>query len=124
MRVGVSGRHAISLLAMIRQLSITFGGTYRLDALLYPTCGSGDFEDRSGFDESADAITAVFAAHARELEAAPGRLRIVGHAIDHHAACANLLRDAPGAREILAAYEGVETIFGIIGDPNGIGGLY
>jgi len=40
-------------------------------------------EDGAGFEERLDPVPATFPADAGVFEATPGRLRIVGHAIEH-----------------------------------------
>jgi hypothetical protein len=47
-------------------------------------------QDGSGFEKRLHPISAVFAADAGVFESAPGRLRIVRHAVDHDAAGPNL----------------------------------
>jgi hypothetical protein len=58
------------------------------------------FENRTGFNKCFNPIAAVLTTEAGMLKAAPGRLRIVGHTVDHHAACPSLRGDPPGALKL------------------------
>src|SRR5579862_2478461 len=74
------------------------------------------FEDRARLEKRVDAVGAVFAAKARELEPAPRRLRIVDHAVDHDPAGPNLRRHPARARQVSANDGAMKTVFGVVGD--------
>src|SRR6202030_4376814 len=80
------------------------------------TWNSRRFEDRARFEKRVYAVGAVFAAKARELEPAPGRLRIVGHAVDHDSAGPQSRGHASRARQVSPENGAVKTIIGVVGD--------
>ena len=75
-------------------------------------------EDGPGFEKRLDPVPAIFAADAGVFESAPGRLRIVRHAVDHDAAGPYLRGHATRALEVGPEDGGVETIFRVVGDPD------
>src|SRR5580698_2774610 len=77
---------------------------------------SRHFKDRARLQKRVDAVSTVFPAKARELEPSPGRLRIVGHAVDHNSAGPYLRGYAFCARHVSTKHGGVKTVAGIVGD--------
>src|SRR5580693_1711504 len=73
-------------------------------------------QDSPGFEKRFDPVSAVFAADAGVLESAPGRLRIIRHAVDHDAPGPYLRGHATRALEVGPKDGGVETIFRVVAD--------
>src|SRR6201988_2424045 len=63
-----------------------------------------------------NAVFAIFAADTGVFETAPGRLRIVGHFIDHDAAGPQLRGHAACAPDVTPQDGGVETVVGVVGN--------
>src|ERR1700722_17768482 len=75
-------------------------------------------KDGSGFEKRFHPVPAIFAANAGVFNPAPGRLRIVHHAVDHDASGPYLRGHATRALEVGPKDGGVETISRVVGDPD------
>src|ERR1700735_513230 len=73
-------------------------------------------ENRPRFEKRLDPVFAIFTADAGVFETSPGRLRIIGHIVDHHAPGPNLRSHAPSTLYTGPKGGRVETILGFVGD--------
>src|SRR5579863_5334269 len=83
---------------------------YSLVRSLESVLPGGRFENRLRFEKRLDPVGTIFTPIAGELESAPRRLRIIGHAIDHNATGSYLRGDATRPLEIGAQDRPVEAI--------------
>src|SRR4029077_13011914 len=77
---------------------------------------SSGLKNGTGFKKRLDPVPAIFTANAGVFESSPGRLRIVGHAIDQDTAGPHLGSYPSRARQVSAKDGAVKTVWGMFGD--------
>src|SRR5580700_8179582 len=86
-----------------------------MHSLVHSSRKEPSFKDGLWLKKRLNAVFAVFSADTGVFESAPGRLRIIGHTIDHDAAGPQLRGHAAGALDVSPQDGGVETILGVVG---------
>src|SRR5580704_1961704 len=80
---------------------------------------SASLEDTFRFKKGLDSVPSVLPADARELEATPGRVRVIRHPVDDDAAGADLGGDATCPLQIGTEDGAVQPVPGVVGEADG-----